>query len=251
MPTHKPTSPKQTKIAQAVKGLKTKSAKDYFLLFRAMFLNQGVGVLRGFLVAKFLGPADFGLVSSVRLISMFEKFGKMGLVPVVNREVSHLQGEGNLEPINKIKSTGYTSEVWLSIILAFIGVCSSFFVSDLKISVAIAITSATLIFTKIQTTLVAESILCKKLELYAKVNLWTGLTGSCLIMAGVPWGGVWWVLTIPMLQAIASILWYKLHVKFYFSWHIDRLEFVRQFKVAIPIAFQNLSYGTYRYAEEI
>ena len=242
-----------SRISSALCKLRTKSFRDYLAVFRATFVNQILGVLRGFVVAKFLGPADYGLMSSVRLISMLDKFGSLGLVPVVTREVTYLQGQeqDRSQRIDHIKATGYSAEVLLSFLLTLVGLSSTLFVDDLKIAGAIAIASSVLFFAKIHYTLGAEIIITKQFALYARVSLWLGIGTSLTIMAGVPWGGIWWVLAVPMFQSIAAIAWYKRHVRLTVKWEIDKAELVRQLKVGIPIILHILSFASYRYAERL
>lgn len=233
--------------------LRTKGVKDYLFVFRASFINQIVGVLRGFIVAKFLGPADYGLMSGLKLINMLDKFGQFGLASVVLREVPYLKGQGehNEEAIKNVKETAYTTEIWLGLVLCLLGIGSSFFTDDLKTSVGIIICSIALGLSRLQTILMKEAMVHQHFEKFSKVILWTGLLASILIMCGVPWGGVWWVLAIPILQHIVAIMWLKKSHQFYFVRRIDWKELRRQLTIGIPMTIQALAYGSFRYAERL
>lgn len=233
--------------------LKTKGVKDYLFVFRASFINQIVGVLRGFVVAKFLGPADYGLMSGLKLINMLDKFGQFGLTSVVLRDVPYLKGQGDHteEAVRKVKETAYTTEIWLGLLLCLLGVGSSFFTDDLKTSVGIIICSVALGLSRLQTILMKEAMVHQHFEKFSRVILWTGLLASLLIMCGVPWGEVWWVLAVPIIQHIVAVIWLKQSHHFHFVRRIDWTELKRQLTIGIPMTLQALAYGSFRYAERL
>lgn len=241
----------KAKPTTLISKLRSTAFAGYLSLFRAYFVNQGLGVVRGFIVAKYLGPADYGLMSSVRLISMLDKFGQLGLVPVVTREVAYKRGQGELGEVEKLKSTGYSAEIWLTLCLTFLGIASSFFFESFKTQIAIVIASSVLFFARIHSILGAETILNKKFKFYGNVVLVTGLLLSVLIIFGVPWGGVWWVLAVPAIQSMVAIRWLRTEVSLHFKWKIDTQELWRMLRVAIPLTLHSLAYGSYRYAERI
>ena len=65
-------------------------------------------------------------MSSIRLISMLDKFGQIGLVTVVSREVLYKQGQNQLQDIEKMKTTGYSGEIYLTAILCLVGLLKLF-----------------------------------------------------------------------------------------------------------------------------
>ena len=71
--------------------------KSWISLMISVIGVRAIGVIRGFFVAKVLGPSDYGLLSSLQLISSLNKYGVLGFNAVVKREVSFLEGNLNLK----------------------------------------------------------------------------------------------------------------------------------------------------------
>ncbi len=239
-----------SKLKQKLKG---KKFKDYFSVFRSTVLVQILGLVRGFIVAKFLGPGDYGFLTSIRLVSMLEKFGNFGFQQVVNREVAYLRGQKDPseENISLIMKTGYSSEILLSVILGLIGVIVGLCIDDPKTSFAIIIASTVLAFAKTHAMLMSQAILEKKFQLYGNITLWTGVLCSALIIAGVPFGGIWCVLSAPLIQHTLGIVWFNRHLEAYRTIKINGKEFWRQFKIGLPLTIHTLALGSYKYAERI
>ena len=67
-------------LFDSVRGfLEKPAARDYRAMLSAGLLIRLVGAVRGFVVAGVLGPADYGLLTAVRMVSMLDKYGSLGL----------------------------------------------------------------------------------------------------------------------------------------------------------------------------
>ena len=70
-----------------------------------------IGLIRGLYVARILGPADYGLLSSLLLINSLNKYGSLGFNSVVRREVPFFDSQKKTEKVQLIKNVAYSSEL--------------------------------------------------------------------------------------------------------------------------------------------
>ncbi|UCE06676.1 MAG: oligosaccharide flippase family protein [bacterium] len=231
--------------------LKKKSSKDLFAISISTFSNQIIGLLRGFFVAKFLGPRDFGILKAIQLITMLDKFGSLGFRTVATREVAHIKGEGDMQRANIVRNSAYTGEFLLAGVLFLAGLTSALFFESFTIITAIILASGQLFSNKILGIFNTEAIIEKKIALYSKILFWSGLLSSLVIIVLVPHLKIYAVLGIPVVAAITSCLvyWYKIgtNLRFYY----EKNEMKRLLKIGIPITIAVLGQGSFRYAERI
>ena len=222
---------------------------DYLSLLNARFVSQVVGLARGFVVARFLGPADYGLAASARLISDLAKFGNLGFTMVATREATYLKGKGDLKRVEFVKNQAYSCDLILAVALTLFGMGSALFAADAKIALAILIASLGLFFAKIERVTHAEVLIEERFRLFARVTLWAGLGISFGIIGTVPWGGVHAVLGIPVVASFANAFWCWRSLGHRFRFLIQRDELIRQLKIGLHLAAGGLAFGSYRYAE--
>ena len=72
-------------------------------LFRSFFtvssytaLSRVLGFIRDIFIAKYLGPSDYGLLKSIEMIQMLNKWGNLGFRQTANREIGNLIGKKDL-----------------------------------------------------------------------------------------------------------------------------------------------------------
>ncbi len=228
-----------------------KSRRDLFAISASTLSNQIVGLFRGFFVAKFLGPTDYGILKATQLISMLDKYGSLGFRSVAKREVIHLREAGELDKSIKARNVAYSGEFLLSCLLFLAGIISSFFFESTMITVAILLASGQLFSSKILGIFNTDVIIKKKIVLYSKVLFWSGLISSILIILTVPFFKIYAVLGIPILAAIVSCWVYHSAIGVGLKFDFELKELVRLLRIGIPIAVFTLSYGSYKYAERI
>ncbi|MGD8787126.1 MAG: oligosaccharide flippase family protein [Phycisphaerales bacterium] len=234
--------------------LKKKSAKDLFVIFISTFSNQIVGLVRGFFVAKYLGPSDFGLLKAAQLIVMLNKFGNLGFKSAATREVGHFKGARQLERADRAKSAAYSGEFLLASLFFLIGVCSSLFFESFMLVAVILLASGQLFISKILGIYNTEAVIEKKIFLYSNILFWPGLISSLAIIAVVPFLKIYAVLGISILATLISCMIYKktigTNVKFD-VYNIDKTELIRLLRIGFPLTLASLAYGSYRYSERI
>ena len=230
---------------------KEKSIKDLSSVFFSTLAMQIVNLLRGFFVAKYLGPVHFGIVKGVQLISMLEKFGSLGFKIVATREIPFLRGSGEKGKEDEVRNVAYSGEIVLSFILFLFGIGSSFFFESKIVMIAIVLSSIGLFFSKLSRILETEAIIEKEFVLYSKVILLTGLVNAILIIITVPFWGIYPVLTVPIIASILTAYLYYRKLNFSYSFNIKKKELYRQLRIGIPLTLATLAYGSYRYSERI
>ncbi|MCH8033726.1 MAG: oligosaccharide flippase family protein [Bacteroidetes bacterium] len=232
--------------------LKKRSIKDIAALSGANLALRPIQFIKSFLVAKYLGPADYGLLTGVNLIRQLSKFGNLGFKAVATREVLELKGAKSSESdIKFIKNNSYSFEVVLSVLLFFAGIGSAFFFTDnILIFYAVILASTGLLFQKLQAIFSNEATINRRFGLIAKITFATGLFSAVLISILVPFLRIYASLIIPTIASILSIYFYSKNLDFRFNFVFDKKEFVRQLKIGFPISMATVAYGSYVYLEK-
>jgi O-antigen/teichoic acid export membrane protein len=233
------------------KLLKKKVIKDYFSVVGANLLLQPLKIIKGFVVANFLGPENYGILKSVELIQMLNKFGNLGFKIVANREIAHYKGEGNIEKQIKFRNTNYSSEILLALLLFIIGSCSSLFFEDKNIIMLILISSFGLLLSKIEGLFKLESAIQKKFQTSSRITVYTGGFLVILTIALVPFLKIFGVLIVNVLTFILGIYLYKRMIKFPFRFEIDKKIFKYSLKIGSPFVIATIIYGVYKYSERL
>ena len=237
------------KIITKIKS--SKSLRDIITLSGAQLALRPLQIAKSFVVAKYLGPEMFGILKSVELIGMLNKFGSLGFRPTVIRNASTAIAQGNYKEARIIKNNAYTGELILSLFLFFVGLASSFFFSEKIISVAIILGSIGLFTAKLLGIGQTELQLNKSFGSLGKIILYQGVISSVLVIATVPFFNIYSVLIVPSISSIVVSFWlFRITGKF-FSFKINKSDFINILKVSIPLTFETLAYGLFRYTERI
>jgi O-antigen/teichoic acid export membrane protein len=241
----------QNRLLQLKEIRRKKSIRNYISLVSVTFLMQPIAIIKNFIVARYLGPADFGLIKSVELIQMLNKFGNLGFVSVAQREIGTANGQKDSEKANRIRNAAYSGEILLSVLLTISGIVSSFFFEGTTIKILIILASLGLFFAKVSHIYDAEATVQKKFKIISNVNLIHGLIVAVLTASLVAFFNVYIVLISPIIASIIGLIFYykRIHAKYRFT--IDFSEIKKILSVSIFFSLATLSYGSYRYAERI
>ncbi len=233
--------------------LKKKSIRDFSALAGANIALKPIQFIKSFLVAKYLGPADYGLLSGVNLIRNLSKFGNLGFKQVATREVLELKGAKSSESdIKFVKNSSYSYEVVLSVFLFLAGIGSAFFFTDsILIFSSVILASFGLLFQKIQAILSNEATINKRFVLISKITFAAGFFTAVLVAVLVPFLRIYASLIIPTIASILSISLYRKKLDFKLSFVFDKLEFIRQLKIGFPLSMGTVAYASYIYLEKI
>ena len=217
----------------------------------ANILIKPIQVTKSFIVAKYLGPEDYGILKSVELIQMLNKFGDLGFNSTVIRDIGSKRGEKSEEEIQDIKNNAYSAELVLSFTLFIIGLFSNFFFQSVIIRHAIILSSIGLLTLKLNNLFNTEAILNKRFKLISKLVIIQGLLNSVLIIATVSFIKIYAVLIFPILSTviILFIFYKKMNIPFEFKFTKLRLQNI--FKTSLKFTSGTLAFGVFRYTERI
>ena len=95
---------------------------SFFLV--AMVFAKGVGFLQSFVLAKALGPTNFGLWVTVLLIAAYSPIICLGTVETMLKEVPYYLGRSDLQRVHEVESGVLGSIVLAALILVAIGLTS-------------------------------------------------------------------------------------------------------------------------------
>jgi O-antigen/teichoic acid export membrane protein len=96
------------------KDWEEKAIRHTILLTSSLILSQILLILRGFIVAKFLGPNLYGLWHGLRVILNNSDYCNLGIYEGMKREVPYYRGKGDLKRAEAMISTTYFSGILLA-----------------------------------------------------------------------------------------------------------------------------------------
>lgn len=230
---------------------KRKSVGDYLATLKSRMVVQAVGFVRGFFVARFLGPESYGILTAVRMISQLEKYGKLGFSAVVVREAPYCQSRGEHDKLLQVKDSGYSGEITLAAVLCMIGLVAASQSSSLTVGTAIALASLGLLAGKCYGLATTEALVESRFKIRARVNMWVELGNSLAILGLVYWLGMHGVLLVPIVGSLIGVLYFRSRLDYKFRYRLEMREVRRMLRVGVPLVLAALSFGAYRYAERI
>lgn len=237
------------KIAKKLKGEKV--VKDFFAMVSTNIILQPVQVIKGFVVANFLGPADYGLLKSIELIQMLNKFGNLGFKTVAQREIADAKSKGDIERETSLRDTNYTAENLLAFLLFIIGSISAIFIESGMLSLLVFLASTGLLIRKIQGIFLCETSIQKRFVLQSKNTLYTGLLTCALVIASVPWLKIYAILLTNIVVGAFGIYHLRKNLQFSFKFKINKKELKNSIKIGVPFTLATLAFASYKYSERI
>ena len=233
------------------KNLFNKKNKDFLAIFSSNLFLLPINILKGFFVAKYLGPSSYGFLKSLELIQMLNKYGNIGFKLVASREVANQIGKQNFKKANIVRETNYSAEFLLSVFLFLICSLLAIFANSTEVSLLILISSFSLFIRKIQGILLCETGIQKKFILYAKNSFFTGLFISIIVILFVPYYKIYAILFTDIFVIFLSILYLIKNLDYTFMFKIHSSELTKSFKNGIPLTLSSLSFASFKYSERL
>ena len=230
---------------------KKKVVKDFAAIAGANLALRPIQLLKGFIVAKYLGPADYGLLKTIELIQLLNKYGSLGFNTTAAREVGNAIGDKNTQKIQLIRNTAFSSEIVLSFILFFIGMSSSLFFESKTVSVLIILASFGLLASKLRGVMATEAVIQKKFILTSKVTFLTVTASSIIVIFTVPFLKIYAILLTNIIIGVLAIILFWRPLRFKLTFRINKNEFKRILGISIPLTIGTLSIASFKYAERI
>jgi O-antigen/teichoic acid export membrane protein len=91
-----------------------------FILSAANYLSEFFFFIRGFFLARILGPETFGLWAQMKLVLTVSRHGSLGANDAMVREVPYLNGKGLHKPADDVKEAAAAINLALSTIAAIL-----------------------------------------------------------------------------------------------------------------------------------
>src|SRR3990172_6473568 len=130
--------------------LQKKVVRDFLAVVGSEIALRPVQFLKEFFVTKYLGPADYGLLKTIEMVEMLNKYGSLGFKPAAAREIGDAIGKNDEQKANLVRNTAYTAEFLLSLLLFTAALIFSLFFESKQISVLIILASAGLFAAKVR-----------------------------------------------------------------------------------------------------
>jgi O-antigen/teichoic acid export membrane protein len=86
------------------KAPKKKMLHDITRYGSSVIIAHFVTFFGGIIVARMLGPSNFGLWKALQLILTYAIYSELGSLSAMNREVPYFQGKGEIERVNRIRN---------------------------------------------------------------------------------------------------------------------------------------------------
>lgn len=100
--------------------------RDIFTFSSTSIFSQILGVISSFVVAKILGPTDFGVWNAVSIALVYGAFCDLGILPAMARDLPFYIGQGNIQKASEIRNTAYVTTLVASLLVMVVLVGISF-----------------------------------------------------------------------------------------------------------------------------
>ena len=230
---------------------KKKVVKDFLAVLFSNLALRPIQFLKSFIVAKYLGPTDYGLLKTIDLVQMLNKYGTLGFNTTASREVGNLLGKNDKAKAYIVKNTAYSAEIILSILLFILGLTSSLLVESKNIVILIVLASFGLLFSKFRGVLATEAVIQKKFILTSKITFYTVSIASLVVIITVPFLKIYAVMLTNILIGVFAIIFYLRFMSFNFKFKLQKKSFKKILSISIPLTIGTLALGSFQYAERI
>jgi len=107
--------------------LKSRIIRDSFRLSSSSILSNLLNIIRGFIVAKLLGPSLFGIWNTFIILLNYIRQSDGGLFQGMAKEIPHQVGKGNKERVSEVERLTFSSIFFIALALSSALFLSSFF----------------------------------------------------------------------------------------------------------------------------
>ena len=112
--------------------------RDVSLFSGSRLYGALLGLVRSFLIARWLGPEAFGTWQFLNIYEQYSPYAGLGTRPAISRKIPFLRGKGDTEGMHAVLSTAFTINFFGPIIYSLIVLGGSFFVERALDSKALA-----------------------------------------------------------------------------------------------------------------
>lgn len=92
--------------------------KDIVGYSSSAVVAQGLGLISSFIVARWLGPSEYGILSIISLVLVYGAYFDLGILPAMGRDLPIYRGQANFNQAKTIESSALVSTVVSSVLVA-------------------------------------------------------------------------------------------------------------------------------------
>lgn len=236
---------------QKVTG-KRKIAVDGIKLLSSSLITKIISGGVGILIAKVLGPADFGLLRIINFVPSLAKYADIGFGSVYGREIPHIRTVGGgKEAEQRVADTAFSANIVWGAVLAVIVFLVSFCFSTPFVRFGLWISALSLFMAQLNRLYAVKCSVNKLFSIIAAVAVVGSLIRALVIVTTVYWGRGYSVLFATLFAAVAATGYYSHKISLSFSFTPNKEEFFRLLKIAIPLTSGTAAGGLFQWAEYI
>ena len=226
-----------------------KIIKDSAFVSFGRFISAFVAAVRGFVVAKFLGPEMFGILNILNLVQLYASYFNPGLQAAASREMPFLKAKNDLDAYSKVKNTFISTDFIITLCLALAITVFALFLDNIVLKIALVLTALLYIILRIRGYFELVARTDRKFVLLTKVNIIYSLVISVLIIASVYWFGLYSVLGFPILISIGSIFYLRKYIRIDLSFSIDKVQFFKLLRIGMPLFLGSIAFTGIRFSD--
>ncbi len=103
------------------------------------YISFAISLVNGLVIAKYLGPAMFGVFSALLLLEKYSNYAHLGVLHAMIKMVPIFRGRGDSKAAERTKKVSFTSAVSMGFLVSLGVLVVSFFVSNVDPSTRIGI----------------------------------------------------------------------------------------------------------------
>ncbi|MBI4596972.1 MAG: hypothetical protein HY737_01040 [Candidatus Omnitrophica bacterium] len=203
-----------------------------------------LSIVTSYVVARALGPSQYGALAIWTLIPSLALFGGVGWDQAARRELSHLRGRGDLEAARRVRNTVYVAELALASCWAVVAIVVAVIVPRWSMRCGVLVSAAGMIIAKLNQLYVLDAFVEKNFPLQAKVEATVATVGAALKMAAAAFFGALGTLTSTVLATLFGVWLYSRSQRLCLTPSIDWAELKRLTRIGWPLALATLLSST-------
>lgn len=209
--------------------------KDFIKIYFGTFISLIIGFLKSFVVAKLLGPTQFGLWKIIELVQTYGPILNLGIGNGVNREIPYWKAKEEATCVENITNTGFYSLVFTNIVCVILFYLVGSIYQDKLTRFAVQISGLILAFSQLywfQMVLQYSNKQFSKASIFLIINAFVSLLLTILLVYQYKIYGQLIALTITPLIMLLII---QISLKTNYRFNYDRKVFKRIVSIGFPI----------------
>jgi O-antigen/teichoic acid export membrane protein len=198
-------------------------------------LGAFVGVIKGFLIAKWLGPTSYGTWQFVSLFGQYGAYAGLSTRSGINREIPFLRGRGDLKKLHAVASSAFVANFFGPLLYGIVVFGCSLLVTAPTDAKALALYSPVIVLLSWVGYSGALAMAVGRYNVRTKLGLLDDISTGLLAIAFVYIWGIYGVIVGFGLAAFVASLYSARKLWQYFSFKIDWRLLWNLILVGLPI----------------